>query len=368
MAGGITAAMADANVDCCPVGDGGEGTLAAIASAIEGEIVRTPVCGALRSIATGEFGVFMHRELVYVESASAIALAAIPVRQRNVMAASSFGVGELMLRAAQERPSRLVVGLGGSATTDGGCGMAQAIGVRFFDRDDRLLEQPISAGMLGRIGRIDASGKSQALEGIDIIAACDVQNPLTGPAGAALVYGPQKGASDAEAVQLDDDLRRLAGLIRRDLGRDVEALPGAGAAGGLGAGLMAFAGASAASGIDLVLDIVGFAGRVRGADLCLTGEGRLDDQSMYGKACMGVARAAAASAVPTVALVGAAGPGAERCLEAGLDAYVLIGASLPASQSMRQAERLLARAAADVAQQYRHKAATIGAVATDGAP
>lgn len=368
MAGGIAAAIADACIDCCPVGDGGEGTLAAIASAVQGEIVRMPVRGALRSVATGEFGLFMHRQLAWVESASAIALAAIPVRQRNVMAASSFGVGELMLRAAQERPARLVIGLGGSATTDGGCGMAQALGIRFFDGNDRLLEQPIDAGMLGRIGRIDASGKSQALEGIDIVAACDVQNPLTGPAGAALVYGPQKGASDAEAVQLDKDLRRLSGLLRRDLHCDVEALPGAGAAGGVGAGLVAFVGASVASGIDLVLDIVGFAGRVRGADLCLTGEGRLDDQSMYGKACMGVARSAANSAVPTVALVGAAGPGAERCLAAGLDAYVVIGASLPASQSMRQADRLLAQAAADVARQYRQKTAAIGAAATEGPP
>jgi glycerate kinase len=202
--------------------------------------------------------------------------------------------------------------------------------------------------MLSDIARIDATGRLSIIGRIEFVVACDVQNPLTGPNGAAFVYGPQKGASGEQVASLDAGLNHLAGLIRRDLNIDIEELPGSGAAGGLGGGLVAFAGATVASGIDTVLDAVEFEQRVHGCDLCLTGEGQIDAQSVSGKACMGVARAASRHDVPTIALTGAIGTGAEQCLAAGLHDYVMIGEGLSAEVSMRQADVLTADAAGQV--------------------
>lgn len=359
MAEGVRRVAPDALVDVCPVGDGGEGTLGALLEAIDGRLVAARVHGIFGEMIDASFGVFGDGSFCFVESAAAIGLAAIPAAERDVMSASSYGVGELMLEAAASSPQRIIVGVGGSATNDGGCGMAQAIGVRFFDASDRLIGQPVAGGTLRNIARIDMTGRSKRLDGIGLCVACDVNNPLTGPDGAAIVYGPQKGATLAQAGELDDGLSHLAEVIRRDLGLRIEATPGAGAAGGLGGGLLAFAGAKLDSGIETVLDATGFADRIAGADLCLTGEGRLDAQSLAGKACLGVARAATRSGVATIALVGAAGPGADECVAAGLSDYVVIGEALPADQSMRQARSLLADAAAAVIKKHLLNGVTI---------
>jgi glycerate kinase len=231
--------------------------------------------------------------------------------------------------------------------------MAQALGVHFYDKDDRLVEKSISGGTLTEIHRIDARDAVRQLQGTKIVVACDVRNPLTGPQGAARIFAPQKGASDAEVERLDDGLQRLAELLRRDLGIDIESVPGAGAAGGLGGGLIAFANADIVSGIDTVLSAVNFEERVRDADLCLTGEGRLDAQSLSGKACIGVAGIAANYNVPTVALVGRAGPGASQSLNAGINEYVVIGAGLSVEESIQQAASLLTSAASLVTKKYR---------------
>jgi glycerate kinase len=262
---------------------------------------------------------------------------------------SSYGVGELIMAACTVAPPKFIVAIGGSATNDGGCGMAQALGIRFFDSNGDEIRKPICGGMLTELSRIDVTERLPALNNIELIVACDVRNPLTGPDGAAFIYGAQKGASGEQLVLLDKGLAHLAALVRRDLKMDIETLEGSGAAGGLGGGLVAFTGATIASGIDTILDAVGFDQRVSCCDLCLTGEGQIDAQSTSGKACMGVVRAAGKHGVPTIALVGAVGSGADQCLAAGLDEYIVIGDGLSAAQSIRQAEELIAGAAGRVA-------------------
>lgn len=350
MADGILEALPGATVDRCPVGDGGEGTLDSLFAARAGERVSLTVADAMGRATMADYGIFDAGRLAWVESAAAIGLAAIPPAGRDVMAAGSYGVGELLLAAADRSPARIVVGVGGSATNDGGFGMAQALGVRFLDRDGAVIEAPVTGSTLARIAAIDAGGRAAIPMPVEV--ASDVDNPLTGPHGASCVYGPQKGADAQTVLVLDRELARLVGVIRRDLGIDVETLRGAGAAGGLAAGLVAFAGASIISGIGAVLDAVGFAERIRGADLCLTGEGRLDGQSLSGKTCIGVARMAAAAGVPVVALVGRTGPGAELALGAGVSEYVVIGEGLPLAESMRNARELLANAAGRVTARF----------------
>ncbi len=349
MAAGIRKTVPDTIVDCCPIADGGEGTLEALISAVPGDLQRVIVSGPLGDTVETAFATFAEGQLAVVESATAIGLQLVPEPMRDPAKTSSYGVGELIMAACKASPPKIIVAIGGSATNDGGCGMAQALGIHFYDRNGDHIRKPICGGMLSDLSRIDATERLPALNNIELIVACDVRNPLTGPDGAAFIYGPQKGASGEQLALLDKGLAHLAALVRRDLKMDIEALEGSGAAGGLGGGLVAFTGATIASGIDTILDAVEFDRRVSCCDLCLTGEGRIDAQSISGKACMGVARAASKHGVPTIALVGAVGSGAEQCLAAGLDEYIVIGGGLSAAQSMRQAEELIADAAGRVA-------------------
>lgn len=348
MAAGIRKAVPDAMVDLCPIADGGEGTLAAFTTALPGDVHRINVSGPLGDPVEAAFAIFAEGRFAVVESAAATGLQLIPEPSRDPEKTSSRGVGELIASACAAAPRKIIVAIGGSATNDGGCGMAQALGVRFFDRNGNMIEKPVSGGMLHDLSRIDATERLAALGKVEMIVASDVRNPLTGPQGAAEVYGPQKGATAEQVARLDAGLAHLAGLVRRDLNIDIEMLPGSGAAGGLGGGLVAFAGATIASGIDTVLEAVEFEQRVRSCDICLTGEGQIDAQSVSGKACVGVARAARRHGVPTTALVGAVGSGAEQCIEAGLHEYVVIGEGLPAEVSMRQASVLIAESAGRV--------------------
>jgi len=352
MATGIRKAVPDATIDCCPIADGGEGTLTALTTALPGELHRDIVSGPLGEPLEAAIATFAEGSFAVVESAAAAGLQLVPEELRDPARTSSRGVGELIMVATRSKPHKIIVAIGGSATNDGGCGMAQAIGIRFYDNAGDEISEPLTGGTLGNIARIDATGRLPALNNIELVVASDVRNPLTGPDGATYVYAPQKGATKEQMKSLDAGLAHLAGLIRRDLSIDVEMLPGSGAAGGLGAGLVAFAGATITSGIDTVLDAVEFDRRVHTCDLCLTGEGQIDAQSISGKACMGVARAAAKHGVPTIALVGAAGAGAEQCREAGLQDYVLIGEGLPTEESIRQAEVLTAVAAGEIAKNF----------------
>jgi glycerate kinase len=283
-----------------------------------------------------------------IEMAAASGLELIPPAQRDPLMTTTRGTGELIRAALDAGCSRVLLGIGGSATCDGGTGMAQALGCGFLDARGHVIRDTMTGGRLRDINQIDPSAIDARLRETRIVVACDVTNPLTGPDGAAAVYGPQKGATPEAVAQLDAGLAHLATLLGHD-----PAMPGAGAAGGLGYGLVALLGARLERGIDLVLDACRFDRRVRGADLCLTGEGRLDGQSLAGKTVIGVARAAARHGVPTVALVGSTSDDADRTLEAGLRAYRVIGEGMAAEDSIRRGPELLARAAAETVRQFR---------------
>jgi glycerate kinase len=351
MADGVRRALPDAEVDVSPVADGGEGTVEALVTALGGEYRETPVTGPCGEPVVACWGLVDDGTAV-MEMAAAAGLQLVPRTRRDPRRTTTFGVGELMLAAIRAGARRLIMGLGGSATVDGGCGMAQALGWHFRDGNGRVLESPLSGGDLLSILHVETGGADAALAGAEVIGACDVDAPLLGPAGAATVFGPQKGADPDGVAALEDGLTHLARLVRRELGADMATLGYGGAAGGLGAGLAVFARARLESGIERVLETCRFDERLQGADLCLTGEGRIDGQTLTGKACLGVARAAAARGVPTVALVGAAGPDADAVLSAGLDEWRLIGPGLTTRESMRRASSLLAAAAGQAALDY----------------
>jgi len=352
MARGVHRASAHASVDLFPIGDGGEGTVDAMLAAWQGLRRITRVSGPTGTALDAAWGVWRDGRTAVIEMAAAAGLANVPADQRDPTRTSTLGVGQLIADALRQGVEKVIVGIGGSATNDAGCGMAQALGVRFFDATGSPIDKPITGGMLHDVAHIDPGKRLPALMDAQIVAACDVTNPLVGPNGAAHVYAPQKGATPQQVQRLDAGLSHLADVIKRDLGIDVDSIPGAGAAGGLGAGLIAFADATLQPGIELILEAVGFDERAQGCNLCLTGEGRIDGQSLSGKACVGVARAARKVGTPTVALVGSRGPGAERALDEGLIDIVVIGEGLPAEASMRRAAALIEAAAERVVCRY----------------
>jgi glycerate kinase len=304
MAEGVRRGSRGGEADRCPIGDGGEGSLDALVLALGAEIVSVAAHGPLGEALEARLGLVRGRGLAIVELAQASGLALVPPAARDPMRASTFGTGEVIRHALDLGCVTVLVCLGGSATVDGGSGLAQALGARFRDRHDHPIEEPLCGGRLLEIGRVERPSCLPRL-----VVACDVVNPLCGPRGAAAVYGPQKGATPGQVRALEAGLAHLA-AIAGDRGER----PGDGAAGGAGFGLRVILGAELRRGIDLVLETVGFAERCRRSDLVLTGEGRLDAQSLEGKAIMGVAQAARRWSVPTIAIVGDTGPGAERCL------------------------------------------------------
>lgn len=348
---GIRRVAAQARIDCCPIADGGEGTAAILAAARSALPRSVSVAGPLGVKVDATLFVEDEHSLGIIDMASAAGLTLVDRLQRDVMRSTTYGVGELLLAACESGASRVIVGVGGSATNDGGCGMAQAIGVRFMDAMGAIIPAPMGGIDLLAVASIDMRGINPAIFEVEIIVACDVDNPLTGALGAAKIYAAQKGATGDQIELLDRGLINLAAVVQRTLGIDVT-VARAGAAGGLAAGLVAFTGASLASGVEIVLDAVHFDERVRNCDLCLTGEGRLDGQSLSGKACLGVARRAAKAGVPSIALVGSAAIDPGQARQAGLSGYELIGEGLSATDSIRRAEELIANAAERVATRF----------------
>jgi len=333
IADGLRDVWCDAEIERVPMADGGEGTVQALVSATGGQERSVAVRGPLEGEVSACLGLLGDGKTAVIEMAAASGLPLVPPDQRNPLRTTTFGTGQLIQAALDCGAERMIIGIGGSATVDGGVGCAQAVGVRFFDAQECLLPDGLAGGDLRRIARIDASHVDARLQAVQILVACDVTNPLCGPNGAAVIFGPQKGASPPMVEQLEGGLRHLAGLIHRDLGCSIADLPGAGAAGGLGAGLVAFCGAQLKPGVEIVMEQLRLADRMRGCDLVITGEGRLDAQSVMGKTVSGVGRLARRLDVPVVALVGAAGPDASRALDV-VDAYLCI---LDAPMNLQQA-------------------------------
>lgn len=345
MARGVHAVDAGAAVDCVPMADGGEGTVASLVAATGGTRVEVEVTGPLGSPVRAEFGRSGDGRVAVIEMASASGLSLVPRGQRDPSRTTTRGTAELLLAAIASGAKRVILGIGGSATNDGGAGLAQGLGYHLLDAEGREIGP--GGGAIGRLARIDASRRDSRLDGVEIAVACDVDNPLTGPRGASAVYGPQKGADPEMIARLDANLAHFARVVERDLGVSIDQIPGAGAAGGLGGGLVAFAHGTLEPGVELVIKTVGLAERLRDADLCLTGEGAIDASSAFGKTAVGVARLARGLGCPTLALAGTLGKGAEAVLNEGIDAYFsLCPGPVSLDQAVNRAADYLERATA----------------------
>jgi glycerate kinase len=362
IAAGAVEACPEAQIDLCPMADGGAGTVAAMVSATGGRLLWADVFGPLGQQVRAQFGMLgvpagpgLPGELglsasagsdadgenltAVIEMAAASGLALVPMDKRDPMRTTTFGTGQLILAALDAGAKKIIVGLGGSATIDGGAGAAQGLGVVFMDKSGEPCMCGLSGGGLLNIASIDMSDRDERIAKTTIRLACDVISPLTGPDGAAAVFGPQKGATPEMVTQLEAGLLHLAHLIRTAFDVDVETLPGAGAAGGLGAGLAAFAGAKLEPGLAIVAQAVGLARRLKAADLCITGEGRLDRSSGYGKTACGVAKIATSLGVPVICVPGQATPDAPREMFAAIHPLVAGEVTIPAA--MRHAGDLL---------------------------
>ena len=302
IARGLSEALPDAEVEQLPLADGGPGTVDVLVGATNGEFRESAAHDPSGRPIIARWGVLGDQQTAVIEMAAASGLVLLSDDERDPTRTSTAGTGELILAALDAGFSRIIVGMGGSATNDGGAGLAQALGARLLDADGRDLS-PGGAALAG-LHRIDVSSLDLRLADTEVIAATDVTNPLCGPDGASLVYGPQKGASETMARDLDAALAHYAGIVERDLGIAVAGIPGAGAAGGLGAGLIAFCGATIQPGFDVIANAVGLVEKIAGADVVVTGEGRLDRQTGFGKTAAGVARLTSEAGKPVIALVG----------------------------------------------------------------
>lgn len=336
---GVLKVFPQAEIIKIPMADGGEGTVEALVSATGGRLVEQKVMGPLGQKVNAVYGILDDGTAI-IEMAAASGLTLIPEEKRNPMTTTSYGTGELIKAALDSECSKILIGIGGSATNDGGMGMAQALGAKFLDESGKDLG--FGGGELGRLDCIDISGLDSRLNNVEMVVACDVSNPLCGENGASFVYGPQKGADAEEVSILDKNLKHYAQIIREQLGKDIIDVPGAGAAGGLGAGLMVFLNAKLKSGIETVMDIVHMDNHLQGADLVITGEGKIDGQSIYGKVPVGVAQYAKRYHIPVLAVVGGIDKGASLVYEYGIDSIMsIIDKAMPLEQSMKDAAVLM---------------------------
>lgn len=316
---GLRRVWPDAEYVKVPMADGGEGTVQSLVDATGGRIIKCAVSGPLGQKVLASYGLLGDGKTAVIEMAEASGLPLVPRADRDPLRASTYGTGELVSDAIHRGITEIIVGLGGSATNDGGAGFAQALGVRFLDKDGAEIGEPLGGGRLDEVHAIDVSGVNPGLAKIKVNVASDVTNPLTGDKGASAVYGPQKGATPEMVQRLDRNLAHFAELIKRDLGKDIVALPGAGAGGGLGAGLLAFTNATVNRGVELVVAATKLDEHMQGAALAVTGEGRVDFQTAFGKTPAGVANCARRHGVPVVAIGGGLSDDANGVFQHGID-------------------------------------------------
>ena len=348
---GLKKVLPDAEYVKVPMADGGEGTVQSLVDATEGRLISAEVCAPLGNKVKAEFGLSGDGRTAIIEMAAASGLHLVPPEARNPLRTTSYGTGELILAALAEGVEKIIVGIGGSATNDGGAGMLQALGALLLDANN----QPIGAGggCLQDLAAIDLSGLDKRLAGVEIVVACDVDNPMCGEKGASAVFGPQKGATPEMVQALDSGLQHFADIAARDLGLDIQSPAGAGAAGGMGGGVLLLPDARLQAGVQIVMEAVKLAEKVQDADLVITGEGRMDAQSVHGKTPIGVAHTAKAFGKPVIAIVGCLREDYEVVYAQGIDAVFPIIRQLGSLEEILQHGRdNLVSAAQNVARIY----------------
>ncbi|GAB6263354.1 glycerate kinase [Photobacterium sp. R1] len=319
---GFRQVMPDADYHKLPMADGGEGTVRSLVDATGGQIIHQHVTGPLGNQVEAFYGLLGDGKTAVIEMAAASGLHLVPMHERNPLLTTSYGTGELIKATLEQHIEHLIIGIGGSATNDGGAGMLQALGVRCLDQHGQEIGR--GGGALSDLTTIDVSGLDPRLTALRLEVACDVDNPLCGAHGASAIFGPQKGATPAMVGQLDRNLSHFAGLLSRQLGRDIGHTPGAGAAGGMGAALLAVLGATLRPGIEIVMDAVRLDDAIADADLVITGEGRIDSQSIHGKTPVGLARAAKRFGLPVIGIAGSLSEDCSVVHDQGIDAVFSI--------------------------------------------
>ncbi|MBU3192103.1 glycerate kinase [Clostridium bowmanii] len=317
---GIKKAIPHAQCVKVPMADGGEGTVQSLVDATEGELYKVMVKGPLGDEIEATFGVLGDKKTAVIEMASASGLHLVPREKRNPLLSTTYGTGELIKAALDKGVNHIIIGIGGSATNDGGAGMIQALGGKLLTVDNE--EISLGGGYLNLLHKINLNELDKRLNEVKIEVACDVNNPLTGKNGASHIFGPQKGATQDMVKFLDINLRHYAKIIKQQLGMDIESIPGAGAAGGLGAGLLAFFSAELKRGIELVTKHSKLKEKMKDADYVFTGEGSIDSQTLYGKTPLGVALIAKEYNIPVIAFAGRIGNGIERLYENGINSII----------------------------------------------
>lgn len=319
---GILSVDNKSDVVIMPLADGGEGTVEALVQGMNGEEKVISVTGPINEKVNATYGILKETNTAIIEMAQASGLPLVPAELRNPLNTTTYGVGEIIKEAIEKGCRNFIVGIGGSATNDCGVGMLQALGFEFYDENDNLVG--LGGKVLNQIKRIKTDNKLKELDECNFKIACDVNNPLYGENGAAYIYGPQKGATKEIIKELDKGLKNFAEVVKKDLGKDIAHIEGAGAAGGLGFGFLGFLNSKLESGIKIILDEIKLEEVVKDADLVITGEGRLDNQTAMGKAPIGVAKLAKKHGAKVIAIAGCTTPDAVKCNEEGIDAYFSI--------------------------------------------
>lgn len=348
---GFKSVLKNVEVIKVPMADGGEGTMNALIESSNGIVYETLVTGPLGNEIVSEFGILGDGKTAIIEMAKASGLELVPRKQRNPMITTSFGTGELIKAALDKGVSTVIIGIGGSATNDGGSGMVQALGGKLLDENRK--EISFGGGELEKIRKIDLSNLDKRISTTNFIVACDVKNPLTGDEGAANIFGRQKGATEEMIVLLDKNLKYFARIIKEELGVDIERIEGSGAAGGLGGGLMAFLSAKLKRGIDIIIKYSKLEEKIKNADLIITGEGSIDGQTMFGKAPYGVAQVAKKYGIPIIALVGSINDDRAALYEHDFDAVFSIIRKLDTLENtLKLGKNNLEKTSSDIARFY----------------
>lgn len=345
---GMKQVISDAEYVKVPMADGGEGTVQSLVDATGGEIIHKQVTGPLGNLVDSFFGILGNERTAVIEMAAASGLHLVPIEKRNPLLTTTRGTGELIAAALDYGVDHIIIGIGGSATNDGGAGMAQALGVKLLSDDGKEIGP--GGGLLHTLATINPAQLDPRLEHVKIEVACDVDNPLTGAKGASAIFGPQKGATPEMVSQLDRNLHHFATIIERNLGKNIMNLAGSGAAGGLGGGLLAFLPSELKRGVDIVIEATGLVQTVQDANLVITGEGKLDAQTIFGKTPIGVAKIAKHFGVPVIGLAGSVSADSEIVHDYGMDAvFSIVPGVVSLEDALKHAADYAERTAANIA-------------------